>query len=195
MMKKTMQAIRLFSITLVFFPIMVGSGIADDFQTGFGGIDWTTAIDQVRDCEEVESREGIRYCLRREQAHVLLGEQVPAVLYGFYQDAFFAVFIKIEDDDAYGITKTRLMDRLGTPETSLDKEGVTSTLRWTEGKVRVVLSNDRSKEGFRLAYYHAPVADKALRKHKALFPSKWSRVKVFAIPTDDETETVRILQF
>ena len=194
-MKKIVMAICLLSITLIFIPIVAGSSMADDFQTGFGGIGWATALDQVRDCEDVESREGIQYCLRREQAHILLGEPVPAVLYGFYNDAFFAVFVKIEDDDAYGITKTRLMDRLGTPETSLDKEGVTSTLRWTEGKVRVVLSNDRSKEGFRLAYYYVPVADKALRKHKVLFPSKWSRVKLFASPTDDETETVRILQF
>ena len=194
-MKKIMKAIRLLSTTLVFFPIMVGSGIAGDLQTGFGGIDWKTPLDQIRDCEEVESREGIQYCLRREQAHTLLGEPVPAVLYGFYNNAFFAVFVKIEEDDAYAETKTRLNDRLGIPETSLDKEGVTYTLWWTEGKVRIKLTNDRSKEGFRLVYYYQPIAEKALRKHKALFPSKWSTVKLFALPKADVTETVRILQF
>lgn len=194
-MKKTMKVFRLLSITLVFFSIAAGSGIADDLQTGFGGIDWTTAIDQVLDCEEVESREDIRYCLRRDQAHALLGKPAPSVLYGFYKEAFFAVFIKIEDDDVYAETKTRLMERLGTPETSMDKEGVISTLQWIEGSIRIKLTNDRSKEGFRLGYYYLPIAEKALRKHKTLFPSQWSRVKLFATPTGDAAETIRILQF
>jgi hypothetical protein len=195
MIKKTIQVIRLLSITLVFFSIIAANGRADDLQTGFGGIKWATALDQTQNFTEVENREDVRYYLRRDQAHSLLGEPTPSVLYGFYKDAFFAVFIKIEDDDAYAETKTRLIDRLGTPETSLDKEGVVSTLQWTEGSIRIKLTNDRSREGFRLRYYYLPIAEKALRKHKTLFPSKWPGVKLFASPTDGAEETVRILQY
>lgn len=189
------KTVQFFLLVFGIILVLVQTAAGADIQTGFGGIDWATALGQVQDCEEVESREGIRYCLRRDRAHTLLGEPIPTALYGFYNDAFFAVFIKIENDDAYAITKTRLMDRLGTPETSLDKGGVTSTLRWTEGKVRVVLSNDRSKEGFRLVYYYLPVADKALRKHKVLFPSKWSTIKLFPVIKGDESEDIGILQF
>lgn len=189
------KTVQFFLLVFGIILVLVQTAAGADIQTGFGGIDWATALGQVQDCEEVESREGIRYCLRRDRVHTLLGEPIPTALYGFYNDAFFAVFIKIENDDAYAITKTRLMKRLGTPETSLDKEGVTSTLRWTEGKVRVVLSNDRSKEGFRLVYYYLPVADKVLRKHKVLFPSKWSTIKLFPAIKGDESEDIGILQF
>lgn len=194
-MKNQLKSVRSLFVVFVFFAVLNGICIAEDLQNGFGGIDWATKLDQVRDCQKIEDREGIQYCFRHDQAHTLMGEPAPAVLYGFYQDAFFGVFIQIENDEAYGQSKTRLMDRLGTPQVSFDKEGTASTLRWTEGLVRVELFNDRSKEGFRLVYYYLPVADKALRKHKALLPSKWSKIKLFSVEKGDETEHIGILQF
>jgi len=45
-----------------------------------------------------------------------MGEMGPKVIYGFYQGAFFAVFIQIGDDETYNQTKSRLMNLLGAPE-------------------------------------------------------------------------------
>jgi hypothetical protein len=133
--------------------------------------------------------------MRSNQAHTLLGEFIPEVLYGFYREAFFSVFIRIEDDEAYVATKSRLVDRLGTPASSLDKDGMVSILRWKRDTVRVELHNDRSKEGFRLMYCYQPLADKAARKQKVLTPSKWSKIQLFPSPKGDEADNIGILKF
>jgi hypothetical protein len=166
--------------------------MAEDLQTGFGGIHWSTSLEQIGNCENIDRQGDIQYCIRSDQPHTLLGEPVPQVLYGFYQNAFFAVFIRIENDDAYAQTKRRMLDLLGTPETSLDKEGVVSMLRWTAGQTQIELSNDRSKQGFRLVCKYLPIAKKALSRHKTLAPSKWPAIKW---KHSDETEPIGILQF
>ena len=194
-MRQTFKSILLFFFASAILSLFMGVSAAEDLQTGFGGINWKTSLDQIRDCERIEGKEGIQYCLRRDQTHSLLGEPAPNVLYGFYQDSFFVVLMRIEDDDAYAHTKNRLLERLGAPETSFDKKGVASTLRWTEGQVRIELFNDRSKEGFMLAYYYLPLYQKVLRQHKNLAPSKWSNIKMFPVKKDDDPEAVRILEF
>jgi hypothetical protein len=186
---------RVLSVSLCFLSIMTGVCAAEDLQTGFGGVTWETALDQVADCEKTKDQAGLQYCIRRHHAHTLMGELAPDVLYGFYQNSFFAVFIGIENDEAYVLTKNRLIDRLGTPQTSFDKEGVASTFRWKEGHVRVELYNDRSKEGFRLVYIYLPIADKALRKHKTLNPSKQPTIKFFPQKWDEDSDSIGILEF
>ncbi len=175
--------------------ILVEASLGADIQTGFGGIDWATSLSQVKGCEKVEERESLQYCVRSDRSHTLLGDLVPAVLYGFYQDAFFTVIIRIEDDETYSQTKGRLVERLGVPETALDREGVVSTYRWTDGSVQIELFNDTSEQGFKLAYYYLPIAKKVLRKHKSFSPPKRFGVKLFPTNKEDIPEAVRILEF
>jgi hypothetical protein len=184
-------------ILLVFgmFFILVEAGVAADIQTGFGGIDWGISLNQVSGCEKIEERENIQYCIRSDQSHTLLGEIIPAVLYGFYQETFFAVIIGIEDDEAYIQTKNRLVERLGVPETAFDREGIVSTHKWTDRSVQIELFNDKSEQGFKLAYYYLPIAKKVPRKHKSFSPTKRSGLTFFPTKKGNIPEAVRILEF
>ena len=190
-----MKAIFFIIAGIVIFTLMTGVVWAENINSGFGGIDWATPREAVLDCEKVEERGDIRYCMRRDQAHTLLGESIPEVLYGFYKESFFSVFIRVEDEEAYRVTKKQLLDRLGSPESSLDKEGMVAVLRWTRDKVRVELHNDRSVQGFQVAYYYMPVADKAARTHKNVKPSRWPQTKQFNVEQNEDQEPIRILQF
>ncbi len=190
-----MKKIIIFLFAFSALSSLTGVCEAVDIQKGFGGIDWSTSMDQIAECEKVGAREGIQYCVRRDQNHTLLGEPAPSVLYGFFKDAFFTVFIRIDNDEAYVRTKQRLVERLGSPETTFDKEGVVSTLSWTEGHVRMALFDDRSENGFRLVYYYLPIASKAFGKSKQLFPPKPPKAKLFPIKKGDTPEAVRLLAF
>jgi hypothetical protein len=190
-MKSVIIVITVVGIINIFAGTCMGEGL----QNGFGGIEWSASLEQVKDCEMVGVQDGIQYYLRPNQPHTLLGESVPHVLYGFYLDAFFAVFIRIENDEVYARTRGRLMDLLGTPDASLDKEGVISTFRWTDADVRIELFNDRSKQGFRLEFYYLPIANKALRQQKKLVPPRWPKIKLFPAEKGDEPEAIGILKF
>lgn len=182
-------------VSIGIITIMTGAVQAGDLENGFGNIAWATPLEAVENCQKVEDREDIHYCLPRNQVHTLFGESIPEVLYGFYQEAFYSVFIRIEDDKAYMETKGRLIARLGTPETSLNKDGIVSTLRWTDGKARVQLYNDHSKEGFQLVFYYIPIAEKAFSKKKIPFPYRWKKINLVHGPSEEATEVIQILQF
>ena len=190
-----MKAILFIVAGIGIFTLMTGAVLAENVNSGFGGIDWATPREDVRGCENVEERGDILYCMRRDQAHTLLGESTPEVLYGFYRDAFFSVFIRVENEENYQETKTRLKDRLGAPETSLDKDGMVAVLRWTRDNVRVELHNDRSVQGFQLAYYYVPIADKAARKYKNVKPGRWPNAMLFQRELSEDQEPIRILKF
>jgi len=185
-------------ILLVATLLSVSTGgicCADDIQKGFGGLQWADPLDQVDACEGIDNRGAIQYCTRKDRIHTLMGEIGPNVIYGFYQGAFFAVFIQIEDDDIYDQTKSRLMNLLGAPGKSLNKEGDLAAFRWTQGRIRIELSNDQSNQGFRLAYYYIPLAEKVFRMSKSLYPSKWPKLERYPKETQDELDQVGILQF
>jgi len=87
LMKKRLLSFRVLLIAVAFFSSLNGICLAGDLQAGFGGIDWSTTLDQVKDCEQIEDRGDLYYCVRRNQAHTLLGEFVPEVFYGFYRES------------------------------------------------------------------------------------------------------------
>lgn len=91
--------------------------------------------------------------------------------------------------------KKQLLDRLGTPESSLDKDGMVSVLRWTRDKVRVELHNDGSVQGFQVAYYYVPVADKAERTHITVKSGRWPKTNLPNVEQSEDQETIRILKF
>ena len=130
-----------------------GAAQAMELEKGFGNMTWAASLEDAGDCEKIEEKGDILFCMRHDQAHTLLGESIPAVLYGFYKASFFSVFIRVENEEAYRETKSRLVNRLGPPESSLDKEGMVAVLRWTKDKVRVELHNDRSVQGFQVIFY------------------------------------------
>ncbi len=190
-----MKSSLLFPVIIGILSIMAGACLAEDFQSGFGGINWSTSLEQVENCQKIDDQGDIQYFIRTNQLHTLFGEPVPHVIYGFYQNAFFAVFVRIENDEAYFQTKTRLMDQLGMPQISFDKEGTVSTLRWTDGQVQIELFNDRSEQGFKLAYHYLPIVKKVFVKHKALSPPKRRGINLFPTKKGDTPEAVRILEF
>ena len=190
-----MKGMFLAVVSFGIVAIMGEAGQAMELEKGFGRTAWATPLAAVGDCEKVEERGDILYCVRRDQTHTLLGESIPAVLYGFYKEAFFSVFIRVENEEGYREIKNRLKDLLGPPESSLDKDGMVSVLRWTRDKVRVELHNDRSIQGFQLAYYYAPIADKAAQKLKAVKPGRWPKTKLIYGEQSEDQEPIRILKF
>ena len=162
--------------------------------TEFGGIPWATSLERVADCETIDSRGDLHYCVRPGQPHLLMGKPIARVTYGFYKKAFFAVFIRIDDDEAYYQIKQRLIDQLGRAESEIDKDGGISTLRWTTGQVQIELINPSSETGLRLAYYYLPLADKARAERAELFPPRRSKAKLFPGSREDDSDSVRILE-
>ena len=69
-----MKTIFLILASVGIVSIMTGVALAQEINSGFGGIDWAPPLEAVKGCEKVAERGDILYCVRRNQVHTLLGE-------------------------------------------------------------------------------------------------------------------------
>ena len=189
-MKRYVWSAVAWALITVMLVLPVSAGI----QNGFGGISWATSLRRVADCETVGVKGDIRYCTRPNQPHTMMGKPIARVTYGFYKEAFFAVFIRIDDDGAYYRIKQLLVDQLGRAESEIDKDGEISTLRWTTVHVQIELINPSWEVGSQLAYYYMPLAEKAREKRANLFPPRRPKPKLFPTGGDEPSDSVRILE-
>ena len=182
-------------ISMAAMAFLPASGPCADLQSGFGGIAWGTAMEQVGDCEKVGQNGDIVYCGRRNRAHAILDQPVQRVTYGFYKNGLFAVFVRIENDSLFSQVQDRLVVRLGPPEQQLNAQGGVTKMVWLDGKVRTEMTDDTDEQGFKLAFYYRPVFESLAADSGALFPARRSKAKLFPIGKGDLPDAVRILEF
>ena len=169
---------RLIIIAWVLTALLSPSVLAQDIKAGFGGIAWTTPLEKLKNCRSIGEQGKVFYCVRPNQSHTLMGEPLERVTYGFFRRAFFAVFFRIEDEEAFYAIQQRLNEKLGIPESILDIAGNIAAIRWTDGPVRIELNPPSNGTEIKLAYYYAPLADKAMENQSMLFPQKRPKVKL-----------------
>ncbi len=68
---------------------------AADLNTGVHGMDWDSPIGQHRQLSLVRSQGSVSYYTNRDMVYQAANQPVPGVIYGFYQDRLFALYIKL----------------------------------------------------------------------------------------------------
>ncbi len=84
----------LLSITLACLATQVA---AQDLQTTFSGIRWGAPVEEARGLEKVRQNGDESYFAKADDFYSLGGVTCEKVLYGFYQNQFFAAFMRVID--------------------------------------------------------------------------------------------------
>jgi len=78
---------------LIILLIGVGTLHAADLKDGFLGIKWRTPISELPDFVKVSEKYGVSYYGHPKKSYTIFGVENPSVIYGFYEEKFFAVFL------------------------------------------------------------------------------------------------------
>lgn len=181
-----MKAIS-FTIILIFF---LGSsvGYPADLKDGFLGIQWGTNASSLSNFSKVRENGKVSYYINPNQVHVINNFKISHVVYGFYEDQFFAVYIKIDNIEVFSDMKSYMTTKYGNPSTSVAMKSELKTFKWKYEKTKMKLKYYEKSGYMKLAFYYKPLSQKINEESQEKFHDKSFRL--FPIDKNDKPETL-----
>jgi hypothetical protein len=151
-MKKT---ILLYSIVM----LSVGHvAQAADLGDGFSGLSWETNLATIGDLSQLSQKENVGYYYRFNEIGLIYNVNVGQVIYGFYNEKFFAVYFRINARKDFDKIKEYLISDYGSPRAQFR---VNQTIYiWEHKKVKIKMKLHDKNENYKLAYYYMPLSNK-----------------------------------
>ncbi len=145
----------LFVVGFVF--LSSSSAIAFDLQKGIHGMRWSSSVSAYTDLTRVKVLGHASYYANSQMIYKSANQPVPAVYYGFYQNRFFAVFIKLRSPNQFSHLERQFTKKYGAPKTTRNPSGLT-VYRWRDKAVTIKLKLRESPAEYKMAMYYRPLA-------------------------------------
>jgi hypothetical protein len=153
-MKSTTRAVLVWAL----FSSCCGALQAADFDKGFLGKPWGTPLSEFPEYVNVGGSGKIAYCINPKQAYLIFGVELSDLVYGFYDEKFFAVFAALDAIDTYGAIKSQIQQELGVPKISIESRGGLTTYSWKTGETRIKMKIYGAAGAMKLSFYNLPIA-------------------------------------
>jgi hypothetical protein len=165
----------------------------DNLRQGFWGIRWRSDISELKGFSKISKRGFVDYYRNPGKVYTLNDLRIPDVIYGFYEDRFFAVYINIESPDAFGRIRDYMISTYGTPKESLNLKNRLRVYSWNHQTVKIKLKVYEKVGNMKLAFYYLPLSQKVNISQQEVFVEKTPRF--FPIERDKTPEYIPIFRF
>ena len=152
-----MRPIRLLIITLTVMLVFTSVG-ASDIQKGFEGIKWGESSANVSRLNLQSRKDDVAYYTRQRDNIIIADMILGHAVYGFYQDQFFALFVKLKNQEDVDRMVKHLTFYYDEPYEQMRL--ASSILIWQKGDIKIKLKHYYSGDQFKLGYYYKPLSGK-----------------------------------
>lgn len=182
----------LFSFLLVLL-ISTQTATGADLSDGFLDLKWGQDKSQLTGYTEIYAKEPVRYYTNPGVSHMILGKPVPNLVYGFYEDRFFAVYMNIEDYEHYVELKRYITSKYGQPNMSQSARSQQKVYKWKHQQIKIKLKIRESDETMKIAFYYKPLA----RRVNLAQQEEWENQspRWFPIEKDKKPKMIPLLEF
>ena len=149
-----------FFLSILSMLIFFTPAAAFDLQKGMHGMQWASDITQYDHLTKVRESKKVAYYVNSNMIYQIGSQAVPDVFYGFYNDRFFAVFIKLRSPDQFYRTNRRFSARYGDPKVVHNSVSQQVIYRWKDADVKIKLKMRESIKEIKLAIYYSPISTK-----------------------------------
>ena len=173
-------------LTLMLSVLCSGAGEASDLAKEFLQKPWGARLSEFPGYTNVGGSGKIAYYINPKQAYTIFNAQVSDLVYGFYEERFFAVYVSLEAIDTYSSIKREIQQKFGVPKISMESRGGLTTYSWKAGDTRIKMKYREAAGAMKLSFYYMPIVNQvnlALNKEleaeppEPLFPLSQSRQK------------------
>lgn len=152
----------LFVTGLLFFALTaVFAELSGDIGKGMHGMRWGSAVSDHKFLTKVRQDGPVGYYVNSEAMFQAANQPVHGVVYGFYHDQFFAVYIKLRSPEQFSQTLRHFSARYGDPGLSRDAAGEQSVYRWKNSDVKIKLKMNESSGEIKLGIYYIPLSSES----------------------------------
>lgn len=173
-------------LTLTLSVLCGGAGEAADLGKEFLQKPWGAPLSEFAGYAHVGGSGKIAYYVNPKQAYTIFDAQVSDLVYGFYDERFFAVYVSLEAIDTYSSIKREIHQKFGVPKISMESRGSLTTYSWKTGDTRIKMKYREAPGAMKLSFYYLPIASEvnlALQREldaeppEPLFPLSQTRQK------------------
>ena len=141
-------------LTMMFFT----TALVYDLQQGMHGMKWGSSVAENSDLKKVHEPELANYYAKPDTLYQIASQPVPGVFYGFYDDKFFAVFVRLRSLDQFSKLKQAFDTKYGDAKSSYSSQSKQQVYRWNDGDVKIKLKMIETMGQFKMAFYHSPLS-------------------------------------
>ena len=140
--------------------LFISSAAAEEPMDGMHGMRWGSPVDQHTHLTPVREAAPVTYYINSNMNYMVSNQPVPEVIYGFYEERFFAVYIKLRSPDQFFNLTRHFTSKYGNPKEDHIAHIKQTVYRWKESDIKIKLKMTESTGNIKLAIYYAPLASK-----------------------------------
>ncbi len=158
----------LYGMVLMFISAGILHGT--DLQEGFLGTNWGADISDLTGLSKVSQKGDVSYYRNPQKSYTVFDIDTANVIFGFFKDKFFAVYIAVDSIEVFDRTKNHLTQKLGSPLTILKTKNRQTIFSWKKTNTRIKLKLYEKEGKMKLAFYNTPLARKVNQAQREIFP-------------------------
>lgn len=126
---------------------------------GFLNYTWGSDISRYDNLKKLYSKGDVSYYANPDVEYTIDDILIKNVIFGFYQDQFFAVYLRIDSFEIYDTLTLYMKSKYGIPSyKATEKDQM--TLKWKHEDVIIKQKINKTNEKMKLAFYYAPLSKK-----------------------------------
>lgn len=150
---------RSWKFILIVYCLFVLSTVvsAADLKDGFMGYKWGESASRYPELRILYTKGDITYYSNPGESYTLEDITVNDVIFGFYQQSLFAVYIGIDTLEIYDSIERHLRSKYGLPGTKVSAKDYLNTHKWTYQGVKMKLKSSQVDGKMKLGMYYKPL--------------------------------------
>ena len=178
-------------VSCLFVMMLCSAALAYDLQRGIHGMKWGRAVTENAGLSKVHEADRAVYYAKPNTRYQISDQPVAGVFYGFYDDKFFAVFVKMHTPAQFAELKKAFDTQYGPSKSSFNSQTKQQVYRWKDGDVKIKLKKIEATGQFKLAFYYAPLSQKLNEERLENIPPEI--YKLSASQEGESTKSVPLL--
>ena len=151
--------------------VFVAPAAGFDLHSGIHGMTWTSPAEDHAHLTRIREDGLVKYYVNRNMIYHADNQPVPGVIYGFFKDQFFAVYIKLRSPNQAYYMEKRLSAEFGPARVKANTIGDQTIYRWQDEVVKIKLKIMESRNEIKLGIYYKPLAAQLNQAHREEAPS------------------------
>ena len=171
--------------TLMMMALLCVPAQGFELQAGVHGMAWGSSPADHDHLVRIREDGPVSYHVHRNMRYRAANQPVPGVIYGFFQDRLFAVYIKLRSPDQAYHMEERFRAEYGPAKVTTSSAGGQTVYRWQDQAIKIKLKIIESTDEIKLGIYYRPlVTQRNQVQIEAVPPATFHHAPVKDQPTE-----------
>ena len=166
---------------------------AADLKDGFMGTKWQTDLSGVENFLKINEKDDLSYYVNPTVVYVINNIEIPQVIYGAYQNKFFAVYIAIDTFEVYSNLRRYITEKYGKSKMKIKIDPDRTIHSWKHGDAKIKLKLNEENGDMKLGFYYTPLSAKVNAAQQEALQKETKRF--IDVNKDRAVETLELMKF